>query len=174
MKSLANNLIPNEKFHFELRWGTSGILTVYLVGIMDEDALYDEVKEQTGPLCFNFKEVISLNSIAIRNWVNFINELKGMRIFYEDCPPLIVRQMNMVPSFKGHAEIRSVQCNYACNKCDAEELVTFDGNGKGIANGLTESKLTALLPVGKTCEKCKKGKYEFDESVEEYFAFLES
>ena len=170
VKSLANSVIPNEKFHFELRWGTSGILTVYLVGIMDDDALYDEIKEQTGPLCFNFKEVISINSIAIRNWVNFVNELKSMRIFYEECPPLIVRQMNMVPSFKGHAEVRSVQLNYACDKCDHEELFTFDGNGKGMATGqISESQ----LPPEKTCENCKKGQLEFDESVEEYFAFLE-
>ena len=51
--------------------------------------------------------------------------------------------------------------------------MTFDGNGKGLANGLTADTINAQLPVGQTCEKCKKGKYEFDESVEEYFAFLE-
>lgn len=170
MKSLANSVIPNEKFHFELRWGNSGILTVYFVGIMDEDALYDEIKEQTGPLCFNFKEVISINSIAIRNWVNFVNELKGMRLFFEECPPLIVRQMNMVPSFKGHAEVRSVQLNYACTNCDHEELLTFDGNGQGLATGQVSEK---QLPPEKPCENCKKGQLEFDESVEEYFAFLE-
>ena len=165
MKSLANNVIPNEKFHFELRWGSSGILTVYLFGIMDEDALYDEVKEQTGPLCFNFKEVLSINSTAIRNWVNFINELKHLKISYEECPPLIVRQMNMVPSFKGHANIRSVQLPYACEKCDFESLINYEGEGL--------KSPVSNLPSGMVCENCKKGKLEFDESIEEYFAFLE-
>jgi len=168
VKNLANSVIPNEKFHFDLKWGSSGILTVYLVGIMDEDSLYDEVKEQTGPLCFNWKNVLSINSCAIRNWVNFINELKSMRIFYEECPPLIVRQMNMVPSFKGHADIRSVEMPYVCANCDSEKLVLFDGNGQGLKTG---GKLN--LPPGINCENCKKGKLEFDESVEEYFAFLE-
>lgn len=172
MKNLANSVLPNEKFHFELKWGASGILTVYLVGVMDEDALYDEVKEQTGPLCFNWKDVLSINSYAIRNWVNFINELKSMRIFYEDCPPLIVRQMNMIPSFKGHAEVRSVQIPYACDNCDDQSLVLFDGNGQGLKTGTNPSDLK--LPTGHSCEECKKGKPEFDESVEEYFAFLES
>jgi hypothetical protein len=154
-------MIPNEKFKFETAMkGNSKI--VVLRGIIDEDTTFIELENLGKNLIFNWKEITSINSCGVRNWVNYLKDLTGSEIAYEECPPLIVRQMNMIPSFMGPAQVQSVYAPYVCENCEVEKLI------------LTEAKTfkdLSLLEHGKTCESCQKGEMELDGHPQQYFAF---
>ena len=115
------------------------------------------------PMVINFKGITSINSCGIRTWVNFLKDLQGTEITYEECPPLIVRQMNMVPSFLGHAKVSSIFVPYVCESCEAEKmiLVTADKFGNG----------NPTIPESMKCESCKTGEMELDGNPKQYFAF---
>ena len=101
-------------------------------------------------------EAISFRTLGLR-------DSKDAEVFFEDCPPLVVRQMNMVPSFLGKAKVLSVHVPYFCDNCEKEKLVLITkdkfAQGKGI------------VPETIPCEFCKKGDMELDGHPEQYFAF---
>ncbi len=155
-------MIADEKFKFDKK--TEGNrTTVLLQGTVDEDATFDAIAKLPGSLVFNFKGMVSINSCGVRNWVNFLKTLSQTEIFFEECPPAIVRQMNMVPSFVGHAKVLSVYVPYVCESCDAEKLVLVGAEKFGQGSPKIEETLT--------CESCKTGEMELDGHPQQYFAF---
>jgi len=155
-------MLPNEKFRFDTS-NKDGRKVVVMRGVIDEDTDFEALKKVGAPLIFNWKGVTSINSCGIRTWVNFLKELGKAEIAYEECPPLIVRQLNMVPSFMGPAKVLSVFVPYVCDECETEKLVavTADKFAKG----------GAAVQEAITCDKCKKGEMELDGQREQYFAF---
>ncbi len=152
----------NDHFHFEMT-EIQNATRVNLIGIIDEDTDFSTLlKLKNSPVIFNFKEVTSINSCGIRTWVNFIKELTGSTLEFTECPPLIVRQMNMVPSFIGNATVNSVFVPYVCDGCDHEQnlLVSVTDYKKG-------------GPIAETiqCENCKSEEMEMDGNAKQYFAF---
>jgi hypothetical protein len=159
---LAEKLITGDKFKFESHVrGEKKV--VILKGSIDEDVNFDPIKRLGGPFIFNFRELTSINSCGIRGWVNFLKELGRIQIFYEECPPLIVRQMNMVPSFLGHAQVLSVYIPYVCDKCESEKLVLMESDKLEDPSANIEATIS--------CESCGKGEMEFDGHPQQYFAF---
>ncbi|SME97058.1 hypothetical protein [Pseudobacteriovorax antillogorgiicola] len=142
---------------------------VEYVGPIDAEAevhLEQLLSKLGSQIKFNFKQVESVNSCGVRSWINFMRELeKGDRkIVFEECTSEIVMQINMIPSFKGKAEVKSVYGCYICDECGNEESVLFEA-GKNLPSGpITE------LP-GKACSQCGS-EMELEEMEEEYFAFL--
>ena len=151
-------MILNEKFKFE-QVMKDGKKIVMLRGTIDEDTTFTQMAKLGSSLVFNFKGVTAINSLGVRGWVNFIKDILNVEIMYEECPPLIVRQLNMVPSFKGHATVTSVYVPYVCDNCDTESLALVE---KENFAGISET-----IP----CESCKKGEMELDGTPEQYFAF---
>ena len=155
-------MVHNEKFKIENQ-EKEGKATILLKGIIDEDATFDPILKTTGPLVFNFAGVTSINSCGIRNWVNFLKSVGDRPIAYAECPPLVVRQLNMVPSFGGVAKIQSVYASYICDNCEHEKLVLIaDDKFKG-----GNATIAETLP----CEACGKGEMEFDGHPKQYFSF---
>lgn len=115
---------------------------------------------------FNFKNVDSVNSCGVRSWINFMRDLQKEKrsIIFEECTGEIVMQINMIPSFKGNADIRSVYGCYVCDECGHEEDILFEA-GKN----LPENPDAGLDPV--KCSSCG-AEMELEEMEEEYFAFL--
>ena len=142
---------------------------VEYVGPIDAEAevhLDQLLAKLGGQIKFNFKQVESVNSCGVRSWINFMRELeKGNRkVVFEECTSEIVMQINMIPSFKGTAQIKSVYGCYICDECGNEETVLFE-EGKNLPdNPVTE------LP-GISCSQCSS-EMELEEMEEEYFAFL--
>ncbi len=152
-------MLPNEKFSFQVvKSGARNV--VLLQGQIDEDTSFEGLNEVAAPLVFNFKNLTGISSIGIRTWVNFLKELGDKEIYYEECSPLIVRQMNMVPSFLGQAKVLSVFVPYVCENCEKEKLVLVKEDQFG--NNVTES-----FP----CDACKQGEMELDGHPQQYFAF---
>lgn len=155
-------MIHNEKFKLE-QGLKEGRRTVLLKGVIDEDSDFSPILKLKGPIVFNFRFVTAINSCGVRNWVNFLKQISDWEIYYEDCPPLVVRQLNMVPSFVGHAQVISVFGAYVCDVCDAEKMVLIQQERfkKGVVN----------IPEAIECESCKKGEMEFDGQPQQYFSF---
>ena len=158
----AEKSIHMDKFTFEVK-ARGTVKVINLAGVIDEDTSFEEIKKIGGPYIFNFKKLENVNSLGVRTWVNFMKELGKVQVCYEECPPLIVRQMNMVPSFKGQAQVTSVFVPYVCDACDTEKLVLIQGD-----------KLAdpSSIPEAFTCDTCKKGEMELDGHPDQYFAFL--
>jgi len=154
-------MVHNEKFKMD-QTVTDDIRTIMMRGIIDEDTSFDPIGHTEGEIIINFKGVTAINSCGVRNWVNLIKSMSERDIFYEECPPLIVRQMNMVPSFVSHAQVISVFAAYVCDKCDDEKLILI--NHKAFKN-------SANIPEAMPCDSCEEGEMEFDGLPQQYFAF---
>lgn len=117
-------------------------------------------------ISFDFKDVGSVNSCGVRSWINFMRELEksNREIVFVNCTSEIVMQINMIPSFKGTATIRSVFGTYVCDECGHEKQVLFE-EGKT----LPTDGVDGLPDV--QCDKCS-AEMELEEMEEEYFAFL--
>jgi anti-anti-sigma regulatory factor len=151
-------MIQNEKFKIQ----TAG-KKITLKGIIDEDADFSSLKNLSGQITINFKEVTSINSLGIRTWVNFLKQVEQSEISFEECPPIIVRQMNMVPSFVGKSTIKSVFVPYVCEECESEKLVKVE------SNQFSGGKISVQESM--PCTSCKKGEMELDGNPKQYFAF---
>lgn len=160
---LANKIVlPTDKFKLEYVMKDQYQI-IYLKGTVDEDTDFNALLKTDAPLRLNFSGITAINSCGIRSWVNFLKDLGNKEIVFEECPPLIVRQMNMVPSFLGKARVASVFAPYICENCEHEKTVLvqeaqFKGANPQIAN---------TTP----CENCQKGEMEFDGQPKQYFAF---
>lgn len=153
----------NDHFHFDVV-ESGGRCHINLIGMIDENTNLNNLLKYKGQtLVFNFKKVTSINSCGIRTWVNFIKELGTSNMEFTECPPGIVRQMNMVPSFLGSAKVTSVYVPYVCDSCEHEldQLVQIQDYKSG-------------KPIEETikCEKCSSEEMEIDGNVKQYFAFV--
>lgn len=156
-------MIPNEKFKFEqtLRENKKVIL---LSGMIDEDTTFEEILKLGSPLVFNFKGVTAINSCGVRNWVNFLKAFGDNNAAFEECPPTVVKQMNMIPSFTAGAKIKSVYVPYTCENCEKESMLLIDTSQ--FKKGSTQ--ITESMP----CPACKEGELELDGHPAQYFSFI--
>jgi hypothetical protein len=153
----------NDHFHFEVST-VDNKSAIKLIGIIDENTDFSSLLKLKGQnLSFNFKEISSINSCGIRTWVNFMKELAGTPIEFVECPPLIVRQMNMVPSFLGSATVKSVYLPYVCDECDHEHQQMIS---------IQEYKSGVTIAQTITCKNCSSNEMELDGNVKQYFAFV--
>ncbi len=152
-------MVHNDKF--QVAEGMKGQTRITILkGIIDEDTNLDKLMKINGPLVFNWQEISGINSCGVRTWVNFMKQVADRPVYYDSCPPLIVRQMNMVPSFVGHAKVLSVFASYICEACEVEKLVL-------IANKDFGANIKETFP----CQSCGNGEMEFDGQAQQYFAF---
>lgn len=143
---------------------------LFLTGRIDEDSgvLFAKISEEVSfPLIINFKGVEMINSCGVREWIGFIRPLsRQKKISFEECTPVIVSQINMLPSFKGTATIKSLYTSYACDDCASNELYLFE-LGKNMPTRVTQE-----LPAV-SCKSCGS-RMEMEEDQEEVFYWLES
>lgn len=152
----------NDKFKIE-KVVVDGKEQLKLTGVIDEDTDFRSLEKSAGPFYLNLSGITGINSLGIRGWVNFWKAHSDKPVFYVECPPVIVRQMSMIPSFCGNANVVSVYVPYVCNNCDSEQLVLI---GKEELSS-TPPKVSESF----ACTKCNSGEMELDGSPRQYFAF---
>ena len=142
---------------------------VNFAGDINEDAeihltkLLDTLKDK---VVFNLRAISSVNSCGVRAWINFIREAEQNRtLTFEECTPEIVSQINMIPNFRGTAQVKSVYASYACDSCDNEQLKLFE-KGRNLPSS-SEDEIEELK-----CPKCGE-LMEMDELEEEFFSWLD-
>ncbi len=141
---------------------------ISLKGPINEDAgtvfqeIIDSLQENDKNLEFNFQQVTNINSLGVRCWVSFLRSAEaGRHIFFSECTPDIITQINMIPSFLGKAKIESFYVNYICETCQKEENRLIQ----------SESLSPRSIPEIPKCEK-KSCDMQTEELEEEYFVFL--
>ena len=141
---------------------------IYFNGDINEDAevTLADLKSKVTPQCiFNMKGVETVNSCGVRAWVNFMRDAeKNTTIVFDECPPEVVSQINMIPNFKGKAKVRSVYGCYICDECDTEKMVLFK-EGENLPED-PEEEIDEVI-----CDKCGEG-MEMEELEEEFFNWV--
>lgn len=134
-------------------------------GVLDEVFEFPEVAERPkGRLILELAGVTVINSIACRNWVNWIKELPGIEL--QECSPAIVNQANILIGFiPPTAKIKSFYVPYFCEPCEHEERILLT-EGKGFQPGGPIE-----LPSDLKCPKCGEPMV-LDVIPERYFLFL--
>ena len=140
--------------------------TVCLSGEIDETAslIFPQIKDHVKQnVRFNFKNVDNINSSGVRAWISFFRPFaKEFPVVFEEVPPNIVIQLNMIPSFYEGHPVESVYGNFVCDYCGHQKLQRFDHSGDGMPDIDTEIE---DIP----CDNCGK-MMEFEED-DSFFAF---
>ena len=142
-------------------------ITVQLLGVIDESTQIFELIEKNLPakvVRVNCKKIDRINSGGVRTWIRCFKELhsRGVQVIYEECPPQIVEQINMISNFIAGGTIESIYLPYSCQDCKAPLMQLAP---------VARLKISRELPV-LSCPKCG-GKVNFDEFPEDYFVFLD-
>lgn len=141
---------------------TNNEIHVELAGVIDEDAIFDKMQNlKMSKYIFDFSKVNMINSCGIREWIKFLLGIEGAEIIYQNCPQIIIEQVNMVHGFirKGIV-VESFFAPYFCPACDKEKKIL-------IKNFEVQNSKSPL----KQCETCK-GDLEFDAIEKQYYSFL--
>jgi anti-anti-sigma regulatory factor len=139
-----------------------------IVGPINEEAEVHltKIKDQLAKkLVINFRQVTYINSLGVRAWINFMRDIAGRSLVFEECTPEIVNQINMIPNFRADAHIKSVYGTFYCNSCDNTQEEIFE-QGK---NFPIPPKYEVNLPK---CRKCGSDDTEFEEVEDAFFAFV--
>src|SRR5262249_523261 len=136
---------------------------IALSGEITEDSNFAPLlSEESDRITLDLADIKRINSCGVREWVNFVGALgkTGKRFAFERCSVPFVNQLNMITSFRGGGEVRSVFAPYVCPASGHEEL-----------------RLVQLIPgavpglkVGVPCTPCQKS-MELDDIAETYLAF---
>jgi len=135
---------------------------IELIGMIDEDSIFDKIKNlKMNKYIFDFNKISMINSCGIREWIKYLQELEGMEIKYQNCPQIIIEQVNMVHGFirKGIV-VESFFAPYFCTTCDTDKKILLKNSE------IIDSK----APV-KQCNTCRND-LEFDAIEKQYFSFL--
>lgn len=140
---------------------------ISLGGVINEDAEIP-LQKIAGDLAnftsatFNFAHVKSINSLGVRAWVTFLRSIEdGREIVFEECVPDVIMQINMIPSFKGKAFIKSFHVNYVSPVTEKTQRILVE----------TGSLQPKTMPTPPHCPDSGEP-METEELEEEYFAFL--
>lgn len=141
-------------------------LHLKFIGNIDESVAFPEFDQAFSKIHFDLEKVGAINSVGIKNWLMWLERLKGNAFHFSNCPVSFMMQLNMVDGFVPKAsEIHSFFVPFYCETCDKEfrnlmksSDVLFDG-----------SQLS--FPGGEP--SCDKGcELELDVNENKYFRFL--
>lgn len=135
---------------------------ITLDGIINEDSSFEKIKNlNIKKYIFNFDQITLINSCGIRDWIKYINDLNDAEIIYENCPQVIIEQINMVHGFiTPRTHITSFYAPYFCDSCDNEVKIL-----------LKKDEVQNSKAPEKKCPKCTDS-LEFDALEKQYFHFL--
>ena len=141
-------------------------VSVKLAGAINEDNdLAEHLDRIAGSVVVvDLSDVERINSCGVRDWVNWIHalEAKGAEMFFLECSPSIVAQINLVNNFTGHGRIKSLYLPYYCESCNQEHSVLYEAE---------DLATPEPLPPASRCSGCEKF-MDFDDMPDAYFAFL--
>lgn len=137
-----------------------GAVRIRMKGIITERVELDTSQVPPGqPLVIDAGEITHLNSLGVRNWIEFVDQLcrRAPQVMLERLSPMMVFQASMISTFLGRAQVVSYLSPWVCEACDHMLLQ---------AHGIHEE-----LPENIACPKCKKAAMELDSDADAYRTF---
>lgn len=100
---------------------------VKMAGTIDEDVDFGQYSLTGAPSVELFlSDVKSINSCGIREWIKWIGTAGGGPVTYNECPKIIVDQINMVQGFlPAQGRVNSFFVPYYSEESGAEKSVLF-------------------------------------------------
>jgi hypothetical protein len=159
-------------FKFQEKTDGEALLLIF-EGVIDEESKFPAVDgNKHKRVMVDLKGIRSINSVGIREWLNWIRPLsETSQVVFLKTPKALVFQMNMVEGFlPKNGTVKSFYVPFYCEACDKEENVLFTvGQEVQVAGGnytITYDVKKANLCGKADCEM------EMDASEAKYFQFL--
>ena len=104
-----------------------GQLTVQMAGTIDEDVDFNQFNlGGNSQVNIEMTGIKSINSCGIREWIKWMGTASGAAITFENCPKVIVDQINMVDGFlPATGKVKSFQVPYYNDDSGSEKNVLF-------------------------------------------------
>lgn len=67
-----------------------------------------------------------INSIGVREWLDFVAAFGTRKVRLERCAPVFVDQLNTIANFAGSADVVSVLCAYECERDTSFVLIEVE------------------------------------------------
>ncbi len=136
----------------------------YLKGVINEFAKFDPLFEFKGAsMILNLKDVTRINSTGVREWITAIEKVEpSIEMIFEECPPVVVYQMTMIPNFTSRVKVKSVYAPHYCEEGDIQKDFLIEMSEYDREEGLPEF----------WCEEYD-APYVFDDDEESYFYFVD-
>lgn len=115
MKSNINRIEKEDTCIFQIK------------GSIDED--FDGqllITEQHKKIFIDFNEMSQINSCGIREFIDVINICEDKKIYYVNCPKILIDQINNVRGFiTNHSQVLSFYAPYYSEDTDEEHTILF-------------------------------------------------
>lgn len=139
----------------------------YFSGRLDET--FHKVADQIsalGECSFNLKDMTSINSSGVRQWILLMRKMKSANIFLYECPKVFIEQANMVKDFiPTNAKIMSFYVPFYNEKNGTEKSILFSLN-----QDYTDDK---IFPLKSVVDE-KGDEMEIDAVESKYFRFIKT
>jgi anti-anti-sigma regulatory factor len=142
-----------------------GLTSIRIAGSIDESVdLQAAVGAMPARVNINCRDISYLNSTGVKAWMEFFGRASGagIQFSFSECPPAVVEQINYMNGFVCGGSVSSISVPFTCTQCGGEM--------RGTVKTEDLRHVAYQLPHVK-CAKCG-GQASFDETPEEYFAFL--
>ena len=138
---------------------------LYFSGRLDESFQHIvTVMPVSGELKFNLKELMSINSSGVREWILLMRKMKATSILLYECPKIFIDQANMVKGVvTENVQIMSFYVPYYNDENGTEKNVLFVFN-----KHYTQDK---LLPLPEVTDE-NGGPMVMDVIEAKYFKFI--
>jgi hypothetical protein len=151
-------------FRIALRDGRN---VVQLRGEINENADFSELLARLrGDVDLELEGITRINSCGVREWVNFVRDLRVTSLRFTRCSPTVVVQLNTIFNFRGRARVFSFLAPYVCERCHTDEYKILEVE----EHFGPENRLHPTVPAFR-CPRCG-GVMMFDELPERYLSFL--
>lgn len=113
---------------FDVKSATNGsTLQLTLMGTIDEDADFSKIPiAGATAIDLQLGGVKSINSCGIREWIKWMGAATGAQIKWNECPKVLVDQINMVDGFlPANAKVMSFYVPYFCDDAGSEKNVLY-------------------------------------------------
>ncbi len=147
---------------------------ILLGGIIDGDANFSKITpKKSSQLIIDLKDVELLNSLGLRNWVQWVKTLDQYPsgIYLRNCPNVVVHQMNVLNGFMPlQAIVESIVIPFLCESCNTESNY-LAVRGRDYKEAMDGEPAHILMAFSKKCENCGENA-EADIIPSKYFQFL--
>jgi serine/threonine-protein kinase len=107
-----------------------------------------------------------ITSYGVRQWIRGRDQLGARQLYYVNCPPFFIDQLNMVMNFGGHGQVVTAFAPFTCSGCKAEQWTLIDVLAR-------HDELAGGAVPDEKCPKCA-ATMEMDELPETYFGFVKA
>lgn len=131
--------------------------------ITEATSFRDLLPVMVGRVDFDVSQVTYINSLGVREWVEFLRQAPIQGYEFHACSIPFVIQASLVEDFVGRGTVTSFFAPYHCEDCDLQE--------ERLLQSATILASDELAPPVFNCPNCD-GTLEFDDIPRRYFAFL--